>query len=100
MRELVMIRETNSKEEGIQHSNIHALFNEKSTNIDTLLNSINEDYTADYKYLSLKHYITEIYVDNPEMLKAWKSSDNIIQHILAQIIFEIITGKISLEDLP
>jgi hypothetical protein len=95
-----MKRELNSKEDGSQRPNIPAPLNGSSTNVDTLLNSINENYTADYKYLSLKHYITEIYVNNPEMLKSWKSSDNIIQHILTQIVFEIITGKILQEDLP
>jgi hypothetical protein len=48
--------------------------------------------------LLLKEFVVEMYANYPEILKAWKSSDNIIQHVLAQIVFEIVTDKIPLED--
>jgi len=70
-----------------------------SNDVDTPLSSIRANYSHDNKYLSLNEFAIDLYANNQEILKAWKSSDNIIQHALAQIVLEVITGKILEEEL-
>ncbi|AFV22380.1 hypothetical protein Mpsy_0167 [Methanolobus psychrophilus R15] len=64
------------------------------------MNPITDNCILEYKYLSLKQHAIELYANEPQMLKAWKSNENIIQNALAQIVLEIVTGEILEEGLP
>jgi hypothetical protein len=95
-----MKRKTKSREDGGHASNTSATPYRSSSDVPTSLNPIMDNCISDYKYVSLKQHVMELYVNEPELLKAWKSSENIIQNALAQVVFEIVTGKILEEELP
>jgi hypothetical protein len=88
----------NCLEDSHLHPNNAAIPCESSKDAGTSAISISDTYKADYKYLSLKQYVIELYANNPEILKAWKSSANIVKRSLAQITHEIITDKLLMEE--
>lgn len=88
----------NCQEDRHPRPNNTAILYESSKDAGTSAISISDTYEADYKYLSLKQYVIELYANDPEILKAWKSSANIVKRSLAQITHEIITDKLLMED--
>ncbi len=89
----------NLREGGSHATNTPTVPNRSSNDVDAPLSSIRANYSHDNKYLSLNEFAIDIYANDQEILKAWKSSDNIIQYALAQIVLEVITGKILEEEL-